>query len=294
MFDHLPSLKALRAFESVARHMSFTAAAIELSVTQGAISYQIRQLESRLGFALFLRQVRRIALTLHGERLYRTCHRIFTELDDDIRALAPQPAPMLLTIAVSTFFAARWLSPRLGKFLTRNPDITLRLQHSVNDPDFSLDEVDLAIRWGSGEWADLNHELLFPLPCYPLSSPVLVNTTYPLMEAEVFYQQTLLRDQEGTDRWAQWLDKAGFDARRHKSNSVIVDPNVRIQSAVDGLGLLLGNDLVEKEQNEGSLVKPFDVALEDTGFYLIHRQQNSPQPALEIFLAWLRTEAATL
>lgn len=293
MFEHLPSLKALRAFESVARHLSFTAAAIELSVTQGAVSYQIRHLESNLGFSLFLRQVRRIRLTPQGEQLYRSCHRMFNELNDDIRTLAAQPTPKLLTIALSTFFAARWLSPRLGGFLTRNPDITLRLQHSVNDPGFSLDEVDLAIRWGSGEWADLNHELLFHLPSYPLCSPVLVNTTYPLMETDAFYQQTLLRDQEGTDRWAQWLDKAGFDAQKHRSNSIIVDPNVRIQSAIDGLGLLLGNDLVEKEQNEGSLVKPFDVALEDTGFYLIHRQKNSPQPALETFLAWIRRETGT-
>ena len=138
MFKQLPPLKALRAFEAAARHSSFTRAAMELSLTQGAISYQVRHLEADLGIALFKRSARQVSLTAEGQSLYRTTHRLFRELEDEIHHIAPGQDQLILTVSVSTYFVTRWLSQRLGNFLNRHPEITLRLQHSVNDPDFTV------------------------------------------------------------------------------------------------------------------------------------------------------------
>ena len=147
-------MKALHAFEAAARHRSFTEAATEPSLTPGAVGYRIRQLESGLGINLFDRRTRQVVLTTAGESLSRTTHRLFRELDDEIRRIAPRQNRNLLTIGVTTYFVTRWLSQRLGIFINDHPEITLRLQHSVNDPDFTVDEVDLAIRWGDDQWPD--------------------------------------------------------------------------------------------------------------------------------------------
>ena len=165
MFQNLPSMKALHAFEAAARHTSFTDAAAELSLTPGAIGYQVRQLEASLEVALFDRRTRQVVLTAAGEKLFRSAHHLFRELDAEIRQISPQANPNLLTVGVTTYFVTRWLSQRLGHFMNEYPEVTLRLQHSVNDPDFTVEEVDLAIRWGDGLWPGSQSELL--IVCAP-------------------------------------------------------------------------------------------------------------------------------
>ena len=288
MFSNLPPLKALRAFEAAARHLSFTRAANELCVTQGAISYQIRQLESRLDFSLFHRSIRSIQLSTQGEQLYRTVHRHFNELELEINKLSATSKQQEFTVAVSTFFATRWLSPRLGEFLIKYPGITLGLQHSVNDPDFTIDEVALAIRWGSGEWSNVESELLFPLPTYPLCAPKLVNGPKPLKQLQDISDHKLLRDQPGIDRWSEWLTRAGI-ADLATSSAIIVDQNVRIQSAIDGHGVLLGNDLIKKEIEDGSLVTPLTTALDDTGFFLVCARNQLQRESFKIFHDWIKS-----
>ena len=173
MFASLPSLNSLRVFEAAARHQSFTVAAEELAVTQGAVSYQVRRLEGALGIDLFRRKTRQVALTVEGERLFRAVHRMLRDLDDEVRAISPRSDRMVLTVAVSTYVAARWLSPRLGRFFSAHPEITLRLQHSVNDPTFAVEDVDMAIRWGDGNWPGVVAELLLASPMMPVCAPGL-------------------------------------------------------------------------------------------------------------------------
>ena len=211
MFNQLPPLKTLRAFEAAARHQSFTEAAIELSLTQGAISYQIRRLESHLNIPLFQRSARQVNLTSEGQSLFRTTHRLLRELEDEIHSIAPGKNQLILTVSVSTYFVTRWLSQRLGNFINNNPQITLRLQHSVNDPDFAVEEVDLAIRWGKGTWSGSESELLISSPMIALCSPKVVNGENPIRQLDDLRQQTFLHDQEGTDGWRDWLIKAGLD-----------------------------------------------------------------------------------
>ena len=291
-FKRIPSLKALHAFESAARHCSFTRAAAELSLSQGAISYQVKQLEAGLGAPLFHRHTRRVELTRAGRSLFRAVNRIFHDLEDEISTIFPQPADARLSVAVSTYFVTRWLSPRLGKFLNSHHGFTLQIQHSVNDPNFSLEDIDLAIRWGDGRFPGSESELLLEMPMFAVCAPALIERAGGLNRPQDLLQQTLLRDQEDIDYWPEWLRTAGLTATEFADTPVIVDPNVRVQAAVDGHGLVLANPLVQAEIDAGWLVEPFDVRLQGYGYYLIWSRQTVQGEALQLFRRWLRGEVA--
>ncbi len=289
-FKKIPSLKALHAFEAAARHCSFTLAASELSLSQGAISYQVKQLEAGLGSTLFHRRTRQVELTPAGKALFRAVHRLFAELDDEISRIFPERADTRLTVAVTTYFVTRWLSPRLGKFLNSHHGFTLQIQHSVNDPNFSLEDVDLAIRWGDGRFPGSESELLLEMPMFVVCAPALIERAGGLGRTEYLLQQTLLRDQEDIDYWPQWLRAAGLAATQLAEAPVIVDPNVRVQSAVDGHGLVLANPLVQAEIDAGRLVEPFDIRLRGYGYYLIWSHNTRQGEPLRLFRDWLHDE----
>ena len=291
MFNKLPPLKSLRAFEAAARHTSFTEAAKELSLTQGAISYQIRRLESKLNLALFHRSVRKVALTEAGQNLFHTTHRLFRELEDEIHRIAPGKDQLVLTISVSTYFVTRWLSKRLGNFINNNPGITLRLQHSVNDPDFAVEDVDIAIRWGTGNWPGVESECLIPSPMFVVCSPQLLTGKNPLKHLKDLRHQALLQDQAGNDSWSEWLRKAGLEDIELDTGAVIIDPNVRVQSAIDGHGLVLVNRLIDEDITAGRLVKPFDIELDGFGFHLTHTPTAMQRHVVQLFRHWLLEEA---
>jgi len=291
MFKHLPPLKSLRAFEAAARVGSFTDAARELSLTQGAISYQIRLLESSLGIELFLRSARQVSLTDAGHSLFRTTHRLFRELEDEIHGLAPSKDSPILTVSVSTYFVTRWLSKRLGKFINKYPQITIRLQHSVNDPDFTLEEVDLAIQWGPGNDSQSVSELLVPSPMIALCAPQLLAAGLDRSNFDSLRQQTFLHDQESNDGWGEWLKMAGLGDLGSGSGPVILDPNVRVQSAIDGHGLVLANSLLFEDIAAGRLLEPFNVRLEGYGFHLLYAESMQKGSAFLLFRQWLLDEA---
>jgi LysR family glycine cleavage system transcriptional activator len=292
MFQNLPPLKSLLAFESAARNLSFTYAANELSLTQGAISYQVKKLETHLGIKLFKRKIRQIELTTEGYSLFETTQQMLHKLQDEIQLITPNKHKnqKILTISVSTFFATRWLSKRLGKFLNQYPDITLRLQHSVNDPEFMLEDVDMAIRWGNGDFPNCHSELLFEMPMRAYCSPKLIKEKTGIKTLSDLKTQTLLKDQASNDYWAEWLDKAGINTIDSSNSPVIVDPNVRIQSAIDGHGILLANPLLQDELDKDELVEVFrNIQLDGLGFYLIYKKQNDHGSAVNLFCEWLLT-----
>lgn len=268
------------------------AAAEELAVSPGAISYQIKQLESALGSRLFERKTRQIELTHTGEHLFRTVHRQFQELDSTIEQIAPNLSSHTLTVSVSTYFVTRWLSPRMGRFLTTHPNIVIRLQHSVNDPNFRIEHTDIAIKWGNGQWIGSQSELLMALPMMVVCAPALTAGCERLTSADDFlHSQTLLRDQDPVDHWMEWLEQVGASEVEAKG-PVIVDPNVRVQSAIDGYGLVLANPLINELLDSGQLCEPFTTRLEGYGYYLVYSERVSDTQALAHFRNWLHTEAS--
>jgi LysR family glycine cleavage system transcriptional activator len=291
MFNHLPSMKALHAFESAARHGSFMAAAEELAVSAGAVSYQIKQLESSLGTHLFERRTRHVVLTGNGEKLFATIHRQLQELDTTIGQIAPARSSGSLTVSVSTYFVTRWLSPRMGRFITEHPNIVIRLQHSVNDPGFTPDQTDIAIKWGDGQWTNSHSELLLALPMMAVCAPSLKRGRNALTGIDQLHRHTLLRDQDTADLWNEWLVQAGRPELT-ANGPVIVDPNVRVQAAIDKQGLILANPLINDLIKSRQLCEPFNHRLEGYGYYLVYNQRMTGNRVLTAFKNWLQNEAS--
>ena len=171
MARRLPPLNALRAFEAGARHLSFTKAAEELFVTQAAVSHQVKLLEQDLGVALFRRMTRKLALTAEGRRLLGPVGAALDAIAEAAGALRAGAGGGTLTLSLTPTFGVRWLAPRLGRFWTAYPEIELRLQHSIHLIDFARDEIDAAVRWGSGVWPGLDVVYLMPAGLVPVCSP---------------------------------------------------------------------------------------------------------------------------
>jgi LysR family glycine cleavage system transcriptional activator len=176
----LPSLHALRAFEASARLGSFKAAARELFVTPAAVSQQIKLLEEELGTRLFIRMNRAVALTEAGQALAPVLRDAFERITETVRRLPGRERPGTLTISVLPSFAAKWLVPRLGRFQQRHPEIDVRISASMHLVDFGREDVDLAIRHGSGSWTGVTAVRLFAEDLVPVCSPRLLRGRHPL------------------------------------------------------------------------------------------------------------------
>src|ERR1700688_1200338 len=177
---HLPSLNGLRAFESAARHLSFTLAASELNVTQTAISHQIRRLEDQLGIPLFVRRNRALGLPRQAEASLPS---IPTAFDDLRRATARLRRPEregLLTVSTTASLAAKWLVTRVAAFQDTNPGIEVRITTSPHLVDFQREEVDMAVRYGRGSWPGLRAQWLMAEDIFPVCSPALLHGDKPL------------------------------------------------------------------------------------------------------------------
>ena len=272
----------LRSFIIVARNASFSAAACELNLTKGAISHQIRNLENELGFQLFTRLPGGISLTDKGQKLLSTCEQSFTEIEAAIVQLRGAE-DRFVTLAVSTYFASRWLSSRLMTFMNSHPSIRLRIQPMVDLLDLGNEAVDLAIRWGNGNWTDMKSELLFPCPAFVTGA---IGTNREITR-NGFSLQTLLKDREGSTAWEDWHRVAGIPYEPKGDTLVIPDPNVRVQAVMDGQGIALNDALVSAELEAGLLEQVMDQRLEDYGYYLAFMPGTKTNASVMKFANWL-------
>jgi len=283
----MPSIYSLQIFDAVARRLSFTRAAEDLSITQGAVSYQIRHLEEDIGTALFDRGGRGITLTASGEALRPTLARAL----DDIRSVVEKVAKDAgsgLTISLTTYFAARWLLPRLAGFMRNHPHVEVRLMHGPGGNPTSAEDVDVAVRWGRGNWSGQEAELIFGSKLTPVCSPDLLKNHGSVLPLAI-YLGKILHDDEMRTPWAEWLALTGFVDPETLEGPVIPDPNVRMQAAIDGHGFALADALVANDISEGRLVAPFDINLDGYGYYLMMGRRSSSK-AVGDFREWLLGE----
>ena len=287
------SFDNLRTFLVVARHLNMGSAAVEMNLTKGALSYQIQQLESELGFLVFSRARRKLELTEKGGQLFQLAQVSFSGLEREIGRLRLQDNDRI-TIGMATYFASRWLSPRLMHFITAHPDIALRIQPLIDLTDLYLNDLNLAVRWGKGEWneADMNIELLFQCPARLTSSVAIGEKIEADGIESVLEDQTFLHDRDGSDAWQDWFAEAGIEWVPDSANLVIPDPNVRVQSVIDGQGLALYDFLVEDEVNNQRLYQYNQVQLSSYGFYLVYPKDVGENSAEQIFRDWIMAEAA--
>lgn len=289
MLDKITSLNSLRIFAVAARCLSFTKAAAELHVTQAAVSYQIRQLETQLGLKLFHRSIRKISLTDSGERLYKVTRVAIRAIDTEVQQLMSTPETPRLAIGVSTYVAVRWLSSRLNLYLDTHPDISLQLLHDINEKDFDIGQYDLAIRWGKAPWLNVASQELLSMPMRPVCSPEFLQANGGLKSPQDLKNVTLLRDSDDIDLWSIWLEKAGVDPSSVGNGRTITDPIVRIQAAIDGQGIVLGDNLLADEITHGRLVAPFDIDLEGYGYHLLWDHNIALRDIADEFRHWLLT-----
>src|SRR6266545_2106780 len=175
MLRRLPPLNALKAFEAAARSESFTRAAEELCVTQGAVSHQVKALEETLGVKLFNRVRQRLVITEAGREYLAVVRDALDRIAVGTERLVLRQTSGVLAVSTSPDFAAKWLVPRLGRFAEAHPDIDLRVSATMHHVDFAREEVDLAVRHGDGNWPGLHVERLSAEQLFPVCSPKLMD-----------------------------------------------------------------------------------------------------------------------
>jgi LysR family glycine cleavage system transcriptional activator len=288
----LPSLNALRAFEAGARLLSFTRAAAELSVTQTAISHQVRQLEDDLGVKLFERRPRELALTPAGTTLYPVLAEALDRIAETVTRIRSQPESRPLSVSLTPTFGSRWLAQRLGRFWRQHPDIDLRLHHSVQLADLLREDVDIAVRWGRGDWAGLDAERLMRAQATPLCSPTLCTGPKPIRSPSDLKHHTLIH-QKDYQEWSEWLAAAGVADVNGQRGPVIDDANAIIQSAMEGHGVMIGiPEVLSDEIASGKLVAPFETRPDPAfAYYLVYAPGALDRPQTRAFRDFLISEA---
>ena len=290
----LPSLNALRAFEAGARHLSFTRAAAELSVTQTAISHQVRQLEDRLGVRLFERLPRELKLTSSGALLYPALAEALDRVAEAVNRVRAAPEPRPLTVSVTPTFGSRWLAQRLGRFWREHPLVDLRLHHSVHLVDLAHDDVHIAVRWGRGSWPGLTSERLMRAQATPMCSPLLLAGKHPLRTAAELRHHTLIH-QKDFQEWIEWLAAAGVDGVNGQHGPVIDDANAIIEAVIEGGGVMMATPaMLAQEIADGRLVAPFETTPDpDFAYYVVYPQGAMLQADAKAFRDFLMQEAGT-
>ena len=293
----MPPLNALRAFVSTARHLSATKAAVELHVTLGAVSHQLRALEEFLGVDLFVRGHRKLTLTDAGERYFREVSAAFDAIRSATTTLVEPGNKDMLKLRAYTTFSLRWLIPRLSSFYAENRSVELVLSTSNEPVDFSREKLDFAIRLGQGEWPGSIAEKLIPNVVAPVCSPSLL-ARGPEVKAPIDLMRHVLLQStwpERRDDWPAWLAEQGVATLDDFSFLYFESSALSYQAAIEGQGFVMAQmALVQDDIAAGRLVCPFDRCLDrgDFTYYLIYPESRRLTPQMETFRRWLRAQCA--
>ena len=280
------SLNGLRAFECAARHQSFTEAAQELGVTQGAVSHQVKALEDRLGVQLFRRTPRGLTVTDEGLTLFPTLSAAFERITQLMGQFDHGQRREVLTISVVGTFALGWLMPRLTQFEAQHPFVDVRLMTNNNKVDVAGESLDYAIRFGDGAWHGVAATRLMPGALAPLCAPALAER---LTTPGDLQSTTLLRSYRGQD-WLAWLEAAGLANFRMKG-PMFDSSALMAQAALRGYGVaMLPLAMFEEEMTRGWLVQPFPRTIETGAYWLTRLKSRTPTMAMQAFEGWLVEE----
>ena len=291
----LPSLNGLHAFEAAARHLSFTRAAAELHVTQTAISHQIRRLEEQLGKRLFVRGSRALRLTRDAEDYLPAVRAAFDDLRRATARLQRPDREGLLTVSTTASLAAKWLVTRVASFQDAHPGIEVRITTSPHLVDFQREEVDMAVRYGRGNWPGLRTQWLMAEDIFPVCSPALMKGPNPLRRPDDLVHHTLLHTSVGREDWQLWLTAAGVPVALALRRGLSFDQSfMALQAATDGLGVALsGRSFADADIAAGRLVIPFDVVLPaDAGYYVVAPEETADTTKIALFRDWLARSVA--
>lgn len=285
----LPSLNALRAFEAAARLGSFTLAARELSVTQGAVSRQIKQLENQLDVILFHRLHKRLKLTDQGMLLLPPLTRAFDTITRAVDQLKSQGLD--LSLKVHPTFAIRWLIPRLHNFQCQYPDIRVRMTTSSKNVDFATENFDAGITHLGSETPGVMREKILTEQLVPVCAPALLQTGPPINRPEDLKHYPLLHNSPNMGEWQAWADQRDVQGLSLEHGQIFEVDDAALQAATTGLGIALGDIfLIRDELDTGRLVAPLGLNPIKTGNYYFSRPVfNKDVKGINLFLQWLKT-----
>ena len=295
----LPPLNALRAFEAAARHLNFSRAADELTVTPGAVSQQIQNLEDYVGAALFKRTPKGLLLTDAAQTALPALREAFDRLAEAASLLTAAVDGRRLTLTAPPSFAAKWLVPRLGAFEQGHPQVDVWLSAGIELVDLTAGEVDVAIRYGSGRYPGLEVRRLLNETVIPVISPELLKEQ-PLERPEDLKNHVLLHDgspdlDDSCPDWAMWLAARGVRGVDGLRGPRFNQSSLVIEAAANARGVALAKrTLAQADLEAGRLVAPLQIATAvDFAYYLVHPKAKGRLPQVKAFISWIEDEART-
>jgi LysR family D-serine deaminase transcriptional activator len=289
----------LPAFIAVARNLSFTKAAEELYITQGAVSHQIRRLETHLGFPLFHRLTRKIALTDAGERLYRTIRGPLLNFENEIRTIQHLNVVGVLTVQSQPSIAHAWLVPRLHRFQALFPGVEIHMSCSTTNLDFKNRPVDIAIAYGEAPYRDvytvpLMRETIVPVcsPAYADAHGLYAGKTESLAGCTLLHDNSPWPNAQFFGEWQAWADAVGFSGMDIRSGFSFDHSSLAFIAAEQGLGVAMGRKfLIQGALADGRLVAPIPLEVPGREYLAACRPENAPSDRIQKFLHWVREEA---
>ena len=294
MARKIPPLNALRAFEAVSRLASFTKAADELCVTQGAVSRQIANLEAWLGLKLFSRGRHTIELTSQGQSYFAAMRDIFDEIDRSTRQLMPRKDDRLLRIKLPPTFAIRWLMPRLARFHAKHPDTEVQITTSHQRVNYKTEDIDISIHSEPAPPQLPGFKLLFEETLIPVCSPGLLKGSKPLNRPDDLSFHDRLCSMNRPHDWSTWLKAAKVESIDGHEGLKFENAALAYQAAANGLGVMMGlMAFVQDDLASGLLAAPFDFSVATKGGYYISfsETKEKSQKIIE-FEDWLLREIA--
>lgn len=289
----LPPLNALRAFEAAARHLSFKDAAAELCVTQGAVSRHVQHLEEFLGLRLFERHHRQVKLTAAGASYSREARHALRHISRATLHLTSSANDTLLRVKLPPTCAVRWLMPRLPLFHAVHPEISVQLTTSHGDVDFSRENIDVAIQYGSAAQENVTAEQLIREELVPVCSPRLMEGMPRVTRPRDLRRHMLLKSVLRRDDWPNWFCTVGLPRNFTTEGEIVLEnASLTYEAAAKGLGMALAQlAFIQDELEAGTLVVPIDRHLANpTGYFLLIPRERAQLRKTRAFRAWIMQE----
>ena len=290
----LPPLNALRVFDAASRNASFTRAASELSVTQGAVSRHVSALEDWLGVKLFVRSLRGIALTPKGAVYSRVVRGALDQIEYGSRQLAQEPDENTLRLKVPPTFAIRWLVPRLARFHALDRKLDLQITTSHQPVDFNREDVDACIHSDTGPPHNARFHRLFGETLLPVCSPGLAAREPRLAKPRDLARHVLVSSMHRPRDWPTWLAAAGIAGVVDASNGIKVENSaLAYQAAIEGVGVVIAQrTFIEEDLVHGRLVAPLGLEVPGDGSYYFGYPADRPKSErVAAFGDWIVREA---
>lgn len=298
VFHRVP-VRGLQVFEAAARHLSFTRAADALGITQSAVSRQMGDLEKRLGVSLFVRSGPRIVLTRAGEALFERASRAFADLRAGVAdCRVADGLSSVVTLSMLPSVAALWLAPRLEGFAEAHPEIDLRVSASRHLVSFEAEGIDLAIRYGTGNWPGVTAEFLASETVRPVCTPAYARRIGIGRPADLLRATLIHPDIE--EGWTAWFEAAGVPADDIPSGPRFSDDTAALNAVLGHQAVFLGRSvLTDRELEAGRIVAPFGTELAASfSYWLVRPSRRDLNPSCDSVRKWVlrsfwRAEPAT-